>query len=242
MEVKIVLNTFGWIDGITSSFVVIFGIIFGSFFIYRAKKLNAKLLIYLGAASMFAGLMFLGVFLDFLSVLLVGQNLPNDHGLVGLLSYVWYAPVIIVSIYIGVELLLEKNNWLILSIFIILSILFEVIIFLNPLDSFNFVYPVNMESPEVLIDYNINLYSVAGILMAILLFSLVFFLGIGFLRKAWQSSGTMRKKFLLLSLGSFSFCIFGLFEGVTVPGIAIVFIRIGYLSSFWLFYFGLIRG
>ncbi|MHA1726767.1 MAG: hypothetical protein ACTSXH_18330 [Promethearchaeota archaeon] len=236
------LNSFGWIDGITSSFVVIFGIIFGSFFIYRARKLKAKLLIYLGADSIFAGLMFFGVFLDFLSVLIVGQNLPNVLGLVGLLSYIWYAPTIIVSIYIGVELLLEKNNWLILLIFIILSIIFEVLIFLYPLESFNFIYPENTESPEILIDYNINLFSVAGILMAILLFSLLFFLGFGFLRRAVQTSGIMRKKFLLLSLGSFSFCIFGLFEGVTVPGIAIIFIRIGYLSSFWLFYFGLIRG
>lgn len=103
------LNNFGWIDGITSSFVVIFGLIFGSFFILRARKIKAKLLIYLGSATIFAGLLFLGVFLDFIFVIITYKNLNNTNGLVGLLSYVWYAPAVIFSMYIGVELLLEKK-------------------------------------------------------------------------------------------------------------------------------------
>ena len=63
------LDINGWIDGITASGVVIFGILFGVFFIYRSRKTKAKLLLYLGLANMFAGLTFLGVFLDFLLVL-----------------------------------------------------------------------------------------------------------------------------------------------------------------------------
>ena len=235
------LNFFGWIDGITSSFVVIFGLIFGSFFILRARKIKAKLLVYLGSATIFAGLLFLGVFLDFIFVIITGTNLNNTNGLIGLLSYVWYAPAVILSIYIGVELLLEKKNWLFLSVYIILSLIFEVFIFIFPMDSFSFEYPLDMDNPETLIDYNINLFSIAGILMAILLIPLLILLGFGFFRKAMQSSGNIRNKFLLLSAGSISFCLFGLLEGLTAPGIAIIFVRLGYLSSFWLFYLGLIR-
>lgn len=109
------------------------------------------------------------------------------------------------------------------------------------MESFNFEYPLDMGNPETLIDYNINLFSIAGILMAILLIPLLILLGFGFFRKAMQSSGNIRNKFLLLSAGSISFCLFGLLEGFTAPGITIIFVRLGYLSSFWLFYFGLIR-
>ena len=132
------LDINGWIDGITASGVVIFGLIFGLFFIYRSRKTNSKLLIYLGLANMFAGLTFLGVFLDFLSVLFIQQNLPNN-GIVAILSYIWFAPAIITSMYIGAELLVPKMKIYIVLITLIVSIIFEIIVFLYPLESFNFI-------------------------------------------------------------------------------------------------------
>ncbi|MFW9948208.1 MAG: hypothetical protein ACFFDX_15390, partial [Candidatus Odinarchaeota archaeon] len=80
------LDPRGWIDGITASGVVIFGIVFGLFFIYKARKTKAKILIYLGLANLFAGLMFLGVFLDFLFVLITTFNIehPVTSGIVGI--------------------------------------------------------------------------------------------------------------------------------------------------------------
>ncbi|MFW9895879.1 MAG: hypothetical protein ACFFD7_08750, partial [Candidatus Thorarchaeota archaeon] len=101
------LDLNGWIDGITASGVVIFGFAIGFFFFYESKKRNAKLLSYLGLANLFAGLMFLGVFLDFLLVIIIQQNIVNN-GTVALLSYIWFAPVIISAMYIGAELLTPK--------------------------------------------------------------------------------------------------------------------------------------
>jgi len=89
------LNFLGWIDGLTASGVVIFGILFGGFFIYKSRKSNAKILFYLGLANAFAGLMFLGVFLDFLIVLITQTNINNTDGIVGILSYIWMAPAMI---------------------------------------------------------------------------------------------------------------------------------------------------
>ena len=121
----------GWIDGITASGVVLLGIIFGLFFIYKSRKTGAKLLLYLGLANMLAGLMFLGVFSDFLFVLFLKENIKNN-GTVAILSYIWFAPVIITAMYIGAELLLPKLKKHILIIVLVISIVFEIIIFMDP--------------------------------------------------------------------------------------------------------------
>ncbi len=232
------LNINGWIDGITASGVVIFGIIFGLFFIYRGKKTNAKLLIYLGLANMLAGLMFLGVFIDFLSVLIIQQNMPNN-GIVAILSYIWFAPVIITAMYIGVELLTPNIKRYIIILILIISIFFEIVIFIDPLNSFNFI-PEPFIVPSInLIDYNVNLITLAGMLMGGMLLTVLIFLGFGFLYKGFQSSGVIRRNFLLLSAGSLCFCVFGLLEGLSIPGPLVILVRIGYLSSFWFMYFGL---
>ncbi|MFW9878424.1 MAG: hypothetical protein ACFFG0_35530, partial [Candidatus Thorarchaeota archaeon] len=214
------------------------GIVFGLFFIYKSRKTGAKLLFYLGLANMLAGLMFLGVFMDFLFVLFLRENIKNN-GIVAILSYIWFAPVIITSMYIGTELLIPKIKLHIFIIVLIISIIFEIIIFLDPLSSFNFI-PEPPDAPDKnLIDYNVNLYTPAGMLMGGLLLLVLIFLGFGFLLKGLKTSGVIRKNFLFLSTGSFCFCIFGLLEGLTVPGFTVIIVRIGYLSSFWLMYLGL---
>ena len=233
------LEVNGWIDGITASGVVIFGIIFGLFFIYRSKKTNAKLLAYLGLTNIFAGLVFMGVFVDFLFVLIIQENIINTDGIVAILSYIWFAPVIITAMYIGAELLNPKKKKYIVLIFLVISLIFEIVIFIDPLGSFNFD-PVPPIIPSAnLIDYNVNLMTFAGILMGIMLITVLVFLGLGFLYKGFQSSGVIRKNFILLSAGAICFCVFGLLEGLTAPGIMVIIVRIGYLSSFWFMYFGL---
>ena len=232
------LDINGWIDGITASGVVIFGIIFGSFFIYRSRKTEANLLSYLGLANILAGLMFLGVFLDFLSVLVFQLNMPNN-GSVAILSYIWFAPVIITAMFIGAKLLTPKLKLYIVFIYLGISIFFEVIVLMYPLQSFNFNPPPPAVPTNNLIDYNVNLNTIAGYLMGGLLISVIIFLGLGFIYKAFQSTGSIRKNFLYLSIGSLCFCIFGLLEGLTVPGLLVIIVRIGYLSSFWFMYLGL---
>ncbi|MEJ2294873.1 MAG: hypothetical protein P8Y23_08890 [Candidatus Lokiarchaeota archaeon] len=75
--------------------------------------------------------------------------------------------------------------------------------------------------------------------MAIFLISVTIILGIGFLIKSLKNTGDLRRKLFLISMGAFCFCIFGLIEGLTAPDIYVVIVRIGYLASFWLLYFGL---
>lgn len=237
MKILLMLSFLGWLDGLTAAGVVLFGLIFGSFFIYKSKKSEINILTFLGIVTFIAGLMYLGVFLDFLIVLITQNNIANTYGIVALLSYIWLAPAIIISIYIGTRLLYLKKKWYLLSIFVVLGIIFNVIIFLDPFSAFDFNPP--LIPGDALIDYNVNTFSVAGILMAIFLLSVTIILGLGFLIKSIRSSGVLRKKLFLISMGAFSFCIFGLIEGLIAPGIYVIIVRIGYLSSFWLLYFGL---
>ena len=231
------LTVFGLIDGLTASGVVIFGFIFGFFFLYRARKSSAKILTILGIVNILAGLMYLGVFTDFLVDLATETNLDNTYGLVGILSYIWFAPVMILALYIGAELLLPKRKWYLMAIIIIICIIFIILFFMDPMGTFNFIPPLVLG--ESLIDYNVNMFAPAGIIMAILLLAVLAILGFGFLIKSIQSSGVLRKKFFFLSMGSICFCIFGLLEGLTAPGVMVIFVRIGYLISFWLMYYGL---
>ena len=233
------LNGFGLIDGITASGVVIFGFIFGFFFLYKARKSGAKILTILGIVNILAGLMYLGVFTDFLVVLATETNLDNTYGLVGILSYVWFAPVMVLALYIGAELLIPNRKWYLIAIAIIICVVFEILFFLDPMGTFNFTPPPG--PGESLIDYNVNMFTPAGIIMAVLLLLVLIILGFGFLIKSFQSTGVLRKKFLFLSMGSICFCIFGLLEGLTAPGdiLMVIFVRTGYLISFWLMYYGL---
>ena len=231
------LSTIGWVDGLTASGVVIIGCIFGLYFIYKSKKIDADLLFYTGLLVILAGLAFLGVFLDFLMVILTGKNIQNIYGLIGLLSYIWIAPLVVLGMYMGARLILPEKKSIITIIYLILMILFEIAIFADPMNSFNFVYP--KRSGEALIDYNIVLLSPAGFLMIIFIVSVIVFLGIGFLIKALQATGNVRKKLLLVSLGIFLYAIFGLFESLTEPGFALIFIRIGYISGPLFMYVGL---
>jgi hypothetical protein len=231
------LSTIGWVDGLTASGVIVIGFICGAYFIYKSKKLEAELLLNLGLLVILAGLAFLGVFLDFLMVITTGKNISNEYGLVGLLSYIWIAPLIVLGMRMGSRLLMPDKIKLISLIYFILMILFEIAIFLDPMNSFNFIYPE--KTGEALIDYNLVLLSPAGFLMIIFIISLVVFLGFGFLIKAFQTTGNVRKKLLLLSTGVFLYAIFGMFESLTEPGFALIIIRIGYISGPLFMYFGL---
>jgi len=231
------LTGFGLIDGITASGVIVFGFIFGGFFLYKARKSGAKVLKILGIVNILAGLMYLGVFTDFLVVLATGTNLDNTYGLVGILSYIWFAPVIILALYIGAELLIPKKKWYLIAITVVICLVFEILFFLDPMGTFNFILPPG--PGELLIDYNVNMFTPAGIIMAVLLLLVLIILGFGFLIKSFQSTGVLRRKFLFLSLGAICFCIFGLLEGLTAPGVMVIFVRMGYLISFWLMYYGL---
>ena len=75
-----------------------------------------------------AGFILLGASVDLMYILIKNDNL-DPVWLYGLLSYTWTAPITIFGLYVGAELLAPKRKILIVSIYAVLSIVFEIIIF-----------------------------------------------------------------------------------------------------------------
>ena len=230
------LSPIGWLNGLTASGVFLFSITFGLFAIYKSRKTHLNPLLYLGLTYFFAGLIFTGDFLDFITVLITLTNIDNSLGFIGLINWMWFPGVAIFGMYFGAELIIPKKKWTIFTIYLILGIIFEVLLFLDPSAALTYKDPLN--PGEDLINDNLVFESVAGILVLVFLLSILLFDGIGFLRKSFQSTGEIRKKFLLLSLGAFIYIIGGIFDGLFDPGISLIFIRSAMAISAFLFYFG----
>jgi len=226
----------GWRGGLTVMFVLISYFIFGLFFIYKSKKTNAKLLFYVGLAAVFFGLAYFASSVDFITILLTGNNMDNSYGLKGILTNMWTPITIILLLYSGSELLIPKKKWYIISINIVLGIVWELLIFFDPMGSFTFVYP---ESPgENTIDVWINFGSPVGILYLIFVLEIFIMWCIGFLYKSFKSTGIIRKKFFLLSIGMIYTLIFTVMGTYIPSSIIKILFYFGTVSGLIFFYYG----
>ncbi len=191
----------------------------------------------MGLTIFFAGLLILGPCCDFLSIILTGRNLDNRYALVGKLSGFSAAPATIFGLYVGAELLIPKKKWYLVSVFIVLGVLWEILLFLGPMSSFTFTYP---DKPgEDVIDTQVNYGTPLFLISIIFLFSLLIFNGLGYLFKSIQSTGMIRRKFLLLSIGYLTYVTCFVLETYISLHIALVIIRFTLIICFWLWYIGL---
>ncbi len=233
------LEPVGWLDGLTSTTIVLISGFFGVYSFYKAVKLNAKLLQVTGICIFSIGFVLLGPTVDFFVVLFTGNNM-EPFWLYGLLSYSWTAPITISGLYIGGELLAPNRKKLIVTIYGILSVIFEVILFYfsftDPLVIF--VYPNPPPMGAGLLNTSMVLASITFILMLVFLISGLIFNGFGFLRKSFQASGVIKRNFRLLSLSWILFTICGALDGVFDPGVLTFFTRIGMTFSVILMYLG----
>ena len=227
------LSPIGWLDGLSAAGIVIFTSFFGLLSFYKARKLEAKLLGIAGLMMVFSGLLWLGPFTDFLFVLIFQKNLYPMR-VYAYLSYMWVAPAIIVAMYLGGELIAPKKKWTIVSVFVILGVIFEFFLFFDTANTFEEFVIAN--PGQDLIDARFNRRSPTFMLIAIFLLSTLLFLGVGFLIKAKQATGDLRRKFLLLFTGIIVFVIAAALDSLIPTGIAIGFIRaVGMTSALWMY-------
>ncbi|MHA1150082.1 MAG: hypothetical protein ACTSR8_17755 [Promethearchaeota archaeon] len=231
------LSEVGFLEGSTALCVTAFSIIFGIFSSIQGRKKEAALLKVAGLMIFFIGLLWLGPTTDFLWIMISNKNIDNSWGLYGILSYMWVAPAITLAMYIGAELLAKEKQKMIIVLFVLLSIVFEFILFTSTMESFTFVEP---EQPGTeLIDSSHNMGYPTFYLIIIFLVSAAIFDGVGFLLKASKTSGVVRKKFLYLGLGFLVFVVCAAFDSLASPGIGLVFVRLGVITSIILLYNGL---
>ncbi len=244
--INLALEFTGLLNGVSALSVLVISIIIGLFSYYKSYKLKAKLLSYAAINIIFIGLLWLGPTTDFLFVLITGANLPGDPPLIyPILSYMWVAPSIFFAMTIGTELLIPEKKWYLLSVILVLSILFEVLLFGFTASSFTFDLPSPVGSdiidtsfiyPGATADFP---WGLTFILIAVFLILNLLFNGIGFFRKALQASGVIRKKFIYLSLGFTIFTVASVFDSLIPPGILLPFVRISVVISSLLMFYGL---
>ncbi|MFX1339564.1 MAG: hypothetical protein ACFFDK_13210 [Promethearchaeota archaeon] len=229
------VSQMGYLDGLTALGIIISSLTCGCLSIYTSKKLDAKLLFYAGLSMVLAGFLYLGPATDFILVFTTGKNIRPIYWY-GILSYMWVAPSIIPSMYLGAELLAPKKKKMIIGFYIILGLIFEAFLWLDTINAFTFT----LVSPgQDLIDASFNRSHPTFFFIAFFLFSVFIFLGIGFLIKAKQATGTIRKKFILMSIGYLDFVISGMLDSLFAPGIMLFFVRSAMMCSAWLIYIGL---
>ena len=230
------LTPVGWLNGFTASGVFLFSVIFGLFAMYKARKLHLNPLFYIGLPYFFAGLIFTGDFLDFLTVIITQDNMDNSLGIIGLINWMWFPGVAIFGMYFGAELIVPQKKWTIFTIYLILGIIFDVLLFLFPSSALTYTTPI--PSGSDLINDSLILESIPSILAMIFLISILILDGFGFLRKGIQSTGIIRRKFFYLSLGAFLYIAGGILDGLFDPGLYLIFVRAAMIVSAILFYLG----
>ena len=109
------LSLIGFLDGITAIGIIISCVAFGLFSLYKARKLEARLLSIAGLNMVFVGCLWLGPATDFFFVLITGKNLYPLH-LYGWLSYMWVLPATVTGYYIGAELMMPKKKKIVVKL------------------------------------------------------------------------------------------------------------------------------
>ena len=119
------------LNGISALGVVSVNLLIGFYSLYKANKLKAKLLTVTSLTIIFVGLLWLGPTVDFLKIIFIDQTNITPYWVYPLLSYMWAAPGITLGMYIGGELLMSKKKWILVGIFLVISIAYEFFLFLT---------------------------------------------------------------------------------------------------------------
>ncbi|MFX1338925.1 MAG: hypothetical protein ACFFDK_09975 [Promethearchaeota archaeon] len=226
------LSILGFLNGITSMGIVVFSLIIGSISLYEAKKYKVRLLTLAGLTFIFVGFLWLGPTADFFSLLITGKNL-NPIYLYAILSYMWIGPAIISGMYFGAELILPEKKWYLVGFYVILAVIFEFFLWFDTTNVFNFT----LNNPgQDLIDCNYKSTHLNYYFIILMLISAFIFLVIGFLIKAFKTSGLIRKKSIYLSIGFAIFILTAIFDSLFAPGAVLFMIRLGMMSSpLWMY-------
>lgn len=232
------VSVLGLINGITVIVWVILGIVWGLVSIYRSRKTKSKYLFYVGMIVICISLLFLGLFLDFMLILITGKNMDNSYGLHGILTFMWFGPLVFLFYLLADIVLPDLNPYLkrILQIYIlILCIIYEILLFIDPFGSIRFQYPKN--SGENLIDNTLIEWSPLFILLSMTLFPAIIVGGMTLLYQSIKSTGIVRKKLLLLFFAIVLFFGIGSLDIlVFLSDITLIVIRYIMISGGILFY------
>ena len=207
---------------------------FGVYFYYISKKTNIKLLSIMGLSLFFAGFSYLGICVDFFSVITTGDNI----NIILLAFLIWpFVPIaFIIGFYVSAEILVPKKKILLVIIYVIICVIFELSIFLDTLGNITFIEPTI--PGEELIDDSLTIGSPASLIGIIFTLTGFFFNGFGLLFKGVRSSGVVGRKYKQLAIGYLILNLSALLDFIGIAEILVI-VRVASLISVWFFYLGL---
>ena len=127
----------------------------------------------------------------------------------------------------------SKKKWFLVVGIFVLGVIFEYFLWFYTTDSFEWV----LATPgQDLIDASFVRTHPTFLLIAFFLVVSLVFLGFGFLIKAKQATGELRKKFIYLALGFIIFVVCGALDSILTLPVAIGFVR-GVMMTFalWMY-------
>ncbi len=233
VNIEMAISPEGWLDGLTSAGIVLSATLFGLYTLYKALRLKATLLGVAALTMFFVGLLWFGPFVDLIFLIVKEENI-EPYRAYALLSYMWVAPTLVFAIYLGGELIWPKGKWILVVIYVLLGVIFEMFLWFNTYSSFEELAPT--DPGETIIAASFDRTHPTFILVAIFLVSALTFLGIGFIIKAKQATGELRRKFLFLAIGFIIFVFTGASDSLIEPGPLLGIIRGAQMTfAIWLY-------
>ncbi|TFF96001.1 MAG: hypothetical protein EU544_01600 [Promethearchaeota archaeon] len=190
---------------------------------FQSKNKNSKMLLFGGLMGFFAGMLWLGPTADFFSVILTGDNLPNEK-VYGVLTFMWVSPLLVVTMFVGGDLMLtKKNKHILVGISTIIGVIFEIFLFTDTDAAIkNYPDPKGRE----LYDASIVIGHPTSYLILIGLAFLFTFVVIGGYRQGLQTTGILRKRFFYMATAIFLFIPIAIIDAFYEPVLIVLGMRL----------------
>jgi hypothetical protein len=229
------VSYFALLEGIITIGDYSAGLSMGIYAMYKSTKTEARILLYFGVTILLLSQIYFATILDFLTLVSTGENMDNTFGIFSLLTYIWIGPAIILGMYIIFEVTVPEKKWFILPIYVVLSFIFELLLFLNPINNFKISYTTE----GGIIHSSLVFGTILFVILSFIFISAFILFGIGFFVIGIQTTGILKKKFIILSYAFIAFLTLGAMDILTSPGIYVIFLRIGEMSCSFIFYLGI---
>ena len=212
------VSSTGMIDGFLAIVIVVLCILIGIFSILKSKTTLQKIT---GIVIICMGLTMLGPMIDFFTLLATNIN-TELWEIYPILGYIWILPILVLGVIMGAEAILPGKKKLLIIISALLGIIFEIVLFYTVMNEDPMVFiksDTSILNPnESLLNMRIIIEEMLGIILIvsmIICLVMIFIIdGIGFMQKAGESSGVIKNKFILISLGWILFIVFGVIDSI----------------------------
>ncbi len=188
------LSLFDLLDAISVIIIFTFGCVFGIWVFIKSRKEKIRLLSVAGVFIFFTGFQWIGGIIDIFTVFLTGHNMDNPFEIHGILVYMWSSITISTALYVSCELLIPKKKWYLISIYFVLSIIYELFLFLDYDNSITSTYTgagFIMSQPS---------FGSPAFWILTIFFSSGTFVGFALLIKGIKTKAEIRRKYLILSV------------------------------------------